>query len=114
MTIELISGSVNALLEIISSLGYLGILIGMAIESSFFPFPSEVILIPAGALVAQGKMSFTLVFIMAILGSLIGALINFAIAFFLGRKAIDALTKKYGKFLFISKKSVKKSDIYFS
>ncbi|MBU0959080.1 MAG: DedA family protein [Nanoarchaeota archaeon] len=86
----------------------------MTIESSFFPFPSEVILIPAGALVAQGKMSFTLVFIMAILGSLIGALINFATAFFLGRKTIDALTKKYGKFLFISKKSVKKSDVYFA
>lgn len=109
----MIAGIIETLSGIISQLGYIGILIGMTIESSFFPFPSEIILIPAGALVAQGEMSFFLVFLMALLGSIIGALINFAIAFFLGRKAIDALVSKYGKFLFINKKNIKKSDVYF-
>lgn len=104
---------IELLLSIISKLGYFGIFIGMTIESSFFPFPSEIILIPAGALVARGEMSFILVFLAGLLGSLAGALINFSLAFFLGRKTINLLVSKYGKFLFITKKKLTKSDNYF-
>ena len=104
---------IEILLSLISRLGYFGIFIGMTIESSFFPFPSEIILIPAGALVARGEMSFIFVFLAGLLGSLVGALINFSLAFFLGRKTIDLLISKYGKFLFITKKKLKKSDNYF-
>lgn len=111
--LDLISNSIQALLEVIKQFGYLGIFIGMTIESSFFPFPSEVILIPAGALVAKGEFSFFLVFLMGVLGSITGALINYFLALHLGRKAINSLVKRYGKFIFITEEKIEKSDIYF-
>ena len=113
MLFELFYRLTETLLSIIKEIGYLGIFIGMVIESSFFPFPSEVILIPAGALVARGEMSFFLVFIAGLLGSLVGAWINFFLALFLGRKTIDFLISRYGKFLFINRKNLRKTDNYF-
>ena len=110
---ELFSQLIGAILSIIRELGYLGIFIGMTIESSFFPFPSEIILIPAGALVAKGEMNFFLVFSAGLLGSLAGAWINYFLALFLGRKTINFLVNKYGKFLFINKKKLRKTDNYF-
>lgn len=113
MVVEFFSNIIESLLSITSNLGYLGIYIGMAIEGSFFPFPSELILIPAGALVATGEMSFFLVFLAGLLGSLTGALINYFLALFLGRTAVDLLVSKYGKILFINKQSIRSSDNYF-
>jgi len=113
MLFELFYRLTETLLSIIKEIGYLGIFIGMVIESSFFPFPSEVILIPAGALVARGEMSFFLVFIAGLLRSLVGAWINFFLALFLGRKTIDFLISRYGKFLFINRENLMKTDNYF-
>lgn len=110
---ELFSQLIAAVLAIISELGYIGIFIGMTIESSFFPFPSEIILIPAGALVAQGEMTVSFVFMAGLLGSLVGALINYVLALFLGRTAIDYLLSRYGKFLFLNKEKLHQSDVYF-
>lgn len=113
MIIELITQLTALLLSIINELGYLGIFIGMTIESSFFPFPSEVILIPAGALVAQGKMTLWIVFVAGLLGSLTGALINFFLAMYLGRTTIDILISKYKRILFLNHEKIKQSDDYF-
>ena len=104
---------IESFLLLITNLGYLGIFIGMTIESSFIPFPSEVILIPAGALIARGEMAFLPVFLASLFGSLLGATINFFLAMFVGRTTIDFLVKKYGKFLFITPKSLKMADNYF-
>ena len=111
--IEFFNQIVEGLLAIIAKFGYLGIFIGMTIESSFFPFPSEVIMIPAGALIASGQMTFFWVFFAGLLGSLAGALINFFLAFFLGRRTINFLILKYGKFFLLGKKGLERSDIYF-
>ena len=111
--IEFFSQIVDGLFAIIANFGYLGIFIGMTIESSFFPFPSEVIMIPAGALIASGQMTFFWVFFAGLLGSLVGALINFFLAFFLGRKTINFLILKYGKFFLLGKKGLERSDDYF-
>ena len=113
MLIELFYQLIEILLSIIKELGYLGIFIGMTIESSFFPFPSEIILIPAGALIAKGEMVFLFVFLAGLFGSLAGALINYFLALYLGRTSIDLLVSKYGKIFFINKEKLRKSDNYF-
>jgi membrane protein DedA with SNARE-associated domain len=112
--LSFLSSLIESLLNIINSLGYLGIFIGMTIESSFFPFPSEIIVIPAGALIARGEMSLLFVFLSALAGSLVGAWINYFLAFFLGRKVIDGLVKKYGSFFLLNEKKLDKTDRYFA
>lgn len=113
MLLELYHLITNYVLLTISSLGYFGIFILMTIESSFIPFPSEAILIPAGILIAQNQMSLPIVFIAGVAGSLVGALINYTIALYVGRKIINKLINKYGKLFLIDEKKLKKSEDYF-
>jgi len=97
------------IVETVGRLGYPGILVLMFLESSFFPFPSEVIIPPAGYLAAQGKMSFHLVIIFGIMGSLLGALFNYWISLSLGRPFFQ----RYGKYLLVSEKTLARVDRFF-
>lgn len=91
------------------SLGYLGIFLLMSLESSFIPFPSEVVLIPAGYLASIGKLNILTIIIYSIVGSLFGATINYYIGKFLGRNYI----LKHKKFFFINEKHLIKSEHFF-
>lgn len=104
---------VGFVISAVGNLGYFGIFILMTIESTFIPFPAEFILIPAGALVFQGEVSFFLVLVAAILGSIAGAIINYYLALFLGRRAVNRIVRKYGKIFFIDEETVLKSEKYF-
>lgn len=75
-------------------LGYPGIFILMFLESSLFPFPSEVVMIPAGYLAYQGKLSLFWVILIGILGSILGAWFNYYLAKKFGRKIILKFLKK--------------------
>ncbi len=101
--------TLNWIVETILSLGYVGIFMLMCIESSFIPFPSEIVLVPAGYLASQGQMSISIILLMATLGSLVGALINYALAIWLGR----AFLLRYGKFVFISSQTLDKLELFF-
>ena len=103
MSWEFLTSIVNILLDFSLAVGYLGTFIWMVIESSFIPWPSELLLIPQGALAAQGKLSLFLIFIASTLGSLVGALINYFIAIKLGRKAFNSLIENRKRFFFIKK-----------
>jgi len=77
---------VNYLVDTIGSFGYIGIFLLMFLESSFFPFPSEVVMIPAGYLAYKGDMNLGLVLFFGISGSLAGAWFNYLLAHHFGRK----------------------------
>lgn len=93
----------------VSSLGYAGIFILMLIESSFIPFPSEVIMIPAGYLASKGEMNMFAVIFCGILGSLFGALINYYLAIYLGRP----LLLKYGKYVMFKEHHLLQMESFF-
>ena len=97
------------LVDAIFSWGYLGIFIMMAIESSFIPFPSEIVLIPAGYLASQGEMSIALIMLTALAGSMVGAFTNYYLALTLGRKFL----LRYGKYFFIKEEALLKMEEFF-
>jgi len=66
----------------------------MFLESSFFPFPSEVIMIPAGYLAYQGRMNLTLIIVIGIMGSIAGAWLNYFLADRFGRKLLLKFLKE--------------------
>ena len=94
----------------IGDMGYLGIFLLMFIESTFFPFPSEIIMIPAGYLAYQGEMNLYIVIVVGIFGSVAGALLNYYLAMHLGKKII----LKYGKYFFIKEETLDKLDTFFA
>lgn len=114
MISEILASFAGFLTSTIGSWGYLGIFILMTIESSLIPFPSEVVMIPAGYLAFQGEMSFILAFIAGVLGSLAGAFVNYYLALYLGRRAAEKLADKYGKVFLISRENLVKTEKYFS
>lgn len=97
------------LVKVIGDMGYVGILLLMAMESSLFPVPSELVVPPAGYLASQGQMNIWLVIFFSTLGSLIGALFNYAIAYYLGRPWI----LRYGKYFLIPPEKFAKVESFF-
>ena len=89
-------------------LNYWVITLLMAIESSFIPFPSEVVVPPAAYLAATNKeMNVVLVVVCATLGALIGALINYGLAYTLGRPLIYKFANsRFGNMCLIDQKKV--------
>jgi len=71
--------------------GYAGIFAMMFVESSFFPFPSEVAMIPAGYLAAQGEMDPWIATLTGALGSLGGAFLNYFLALWLGLPVLERI-----------------------
>jgi membrane protein DedA with SNARE-associated domain len=105
----LLTSIVNFIVETVGSLGYIGIFLMMFLESSFFPFPSEVVMIPAGYLAYKGEMNIYIAIVVGILGSLAGALFNYYLAVKFGRKFLI----KYGKYFFIKEPTIVKMEEFF-
>jgi len=100
---------VNWVVNTVGQLGYIGIFVMMFLESSFVPFPSEVVMVPAGYLASKGEMSLALAILFGIAGSLIGALFNYYLAIKFGR----GFLLKYGKYFFLKEDSLEKLDKFF-
>ena len=97
------------LVEKIGDMGYWGIFLLMFLESTFFPFPSEIIMIPAGYLAYKGEMNLYLVVLIGIAGSVAGALFNYYLARYFGR----GFLLKYGRYLLIKPETLNKLESFF-
>ena len=107
---EMLHEVINWIVQIVGHWGYPGIIIMMFLESSFLPFPSEVVVVPAGYLAARGEMSLSLVILAGLTGSLLGALFNYWLAVIWGRPFF----KKYGRYVLVSEKSLDRADRFFA
>ena len=102
--LETIASHLDSIAALAPTWGLLFIFVFMAIESSFVPFPSEVVMIPAGFLAARGEMGIgspSLAVLVAIAvgvaGSLAGAFVNYYLALWVGKPFLE----KYGKWFFL-------------
>ena len=95
--------------HMVEVLGYPGIFIEALLESTFVPLAVEVTMVPAGFLVYQGKMDAALVLTLAILGTVTGSLLNYAIARSCGRY----LLVRYGKYMFMNEHKLAWIENYF-
>lgn len=100
---------VDIIVNIAREFGYLGIFIMMFLESTFFPFPSEVAMIPAGYLAAKGEMNFLVAIVVGTSGSLLGALFNYFLARKYGRRGV----LKFGKYFFFTEEKLQKMEKFF-
>jgi membrane protein DedA with SNARE-associated domain len=97
-----------------NNINYFTIKLLMVIESSFIPFPSEVIVPPAAYKAASGELNIFLVVFFSTLGALIGALFNYYIALWIGRSAVYALSEtRVARLFLIQPSSIKKAEDYF-
>ena len=102
--IETIASHLDAIAALAPTWGLVFVFVFMAIESSFVPFPSEVVMIPAGFLAARGEFGFaspaagvSAAFAAGVAGSLLGAYVNYFLALRLGKPFLE----KHGKWLFL-------------
>jgi membrane protein DedA with SNARE-associated domain len=90
--------------------GYVGIIVLMAMESSIFPVPSEIVIPPAAFLAAQGKLSFAGVVLAGVLGSYLGSAITYWASRLIGRPLIV----KYGRFVLVTPKKLEQAEQWLS
>ncbi|MBU6338836.1 MAG: DedA family protein [Rickettsiales bacterium] len=107
---ELFQSTMDLLVNFVNQIGYLGIFIGMFIESTMIPLPSEVIMIPAGMAAAKGEMNFYLLIIFGISGNVLGAVFSYYLADFLGRPILF----KIGKYFFVKEETIIKIEKFFA
>ena len=101
--IETLADSLDQIAALAPTWGLVFVFVFMAVESSFIPFPSEVVMIPAGFLAARGELTgapataLVLAIAVGLLGSLAGAYVNYFLALWVGRPFLE----RYGRWLFI-------------
>lgn len=103
----------------VENANYWFVFIFMVVESSFIPFPSEVVVPPAAYLActntgAGSDMNIFLVVLIATLGALVGAFINYYIALWIGRPVVYSFVEsRVGHALMLNKEKVEKAEAYF-
>lgn len=108
--IDFLLGLLELNVDFIRYVGYPGIVLLMFVESSFIPFPSEVVVPPAGYLAARGEMNVVAVLVCSLLGSLLGAALNYWVAVRWGRPFFI----RYGKWFLVKESTLDKADAFFA
>lgn len=98
----------------LENLNYWTITLLMAIESSFIPFPSEIVIPPAAYKAAAGELNIFLVVFFGTVGALIGAFVNYYLAYYLGRPVIYRLVNtRFGRMCLLDEHKIHKAEEYF-
>ncbi|MFI5279127.1 MAG: DedA family protein [Gemmatimonadales bacterium] len=97
------------LVDTISRMGYSGLVLLMAMESSVLPVPAELVMPPAGYLAAKGEMNVGLALVCGVVGSMLGAWANYWVASRLGRWVFV----RYGKWVLLSEHSLERTERFF-
>lgn len=98
---------------LVAQLWYAGIFFMMVLESSFFPFPSEVAMVPAWYLSSQWDMSFAIAFAAWTLWAIVGSCINYFIGWKLWGPVIKKFVEKYWKYVFLTSAHYDKTEYFF-
>ena len=102
------------LYQLAEQLDYFYVTLLMAVESSFIPFPSEIVVPPAAYMAADGNMNVVLVVMFATLGSLIGAVINYVLSYYVGRPIVYKFAEsRLGRMCLLSKDKIEQAEKYF-
>jgi membrane protein DedA with SNARE-associated domain len=94
--------------DLVHDWGYLGVVLLMALESSIFPVPSEVVMPPAAFWAAQGRMDFWLVVLAGTAGSYLGSAISYWVAQWVGKPVVD----RFGKWFLMPPAKVKVAEAW--
>lgn len=105
----MLNEAMNWLVTTIGAMGYPGVFILMAMESSIIPVPSELVMPPAGYLAHKGEMNMAVAILCGTVGSLVGAYANYFASHYLGRP----LVLKYGKYVLISPEKFARVETFF-
>lgn len=99
------------------NMNYTTITVLMTVESSFIPFPSEIVIPPAAYIASkpESDLNIFLVVLFGTLGAMIGAYINYFLAIYLGRPLLYKLAdSKLGHLFLLNSEKIKKSEAYFN
>jgi len=98
------------IINVISTLGYAGVALCMAIESACIPLPSDIIMPFAGSLVATGRFNLWLVSLAGAFGCLVGSIVAYAVGYWGGRPFVE----RWGKWVLVSHRELAWADRVFS
>ncbi len=100
-------------IDLVSNLGYPGIIIAMFAENLFPPIPSEAVMPLAGYLTTTGRFNLYLTIAAGVLGSLLGAVALYYIGVWLGDRRLREFLKRYGKFFMTGEKELDSAENWF-
>lgn len=106
---QLFDSTIQFLINFINEIGYFGIFIGMFLESTLVPLPSELVMIPAGMAASKGLMNIYIATFVGILGNILGAIFSYYLASSIGR----ALLFKIGKYFFVKAETIIRIEEFF-
>lgn len=114
--LETLAAHLDSIAALAPTWGFAFVFFFMAVESSFIPFPSEIVMIPAGFLAFRGQLStgapwpdVTLAFFAGMAGCIVGAYVNYWIGLKLGRPILH----RYGKYFFIKEQALDRAEELF-
>lgn len=109
MTEKIVTALANVIIAVISSGGYFGVVLLMAIESACIPLPSEIIMPFSGYLVYKGQLGLFLVATAGAIGCNLGSLMAYEIGHYGGRPLVE----RYGSYILISRRDLELADRFF-